>query len=378
MKNAGTERSHIFTVRIQELPEPGSNASGNLWIGTYSGLTRFSPRERKGRTYYVQDGLCGNQFNVSCHFKGSDGSLYFGGVGGVVVFSPESVKDDPLTVPPVITGLRLRDRTGIPNNPNSSIRCNGVISLKHYQNNIAISFACSDYVSCGRNRFVYKMDGMDKDWIPARTREAVYSNLDQGDYTFRLKACNMDGVWDPHEAVLSVKVLPVWYKSRICAISVGLFLLLLFIILEYWGYMYFRKKHEKSIDELSVDYEERLLQSRIRSFVPYPWSLKESDTALLGTVIGEIDKNLTNPQFSVASLAEEMGITRATLHKRVKALTGHSPVEMVRTIRIQKACELLREKKYSVADVAELAGFNSVSYFSSSFRQVVGRSPGEY
>lgn len=360
-----------------------ADTSGNLWIGTGSGLVRFSPSEQKGRTFYVQDGLCVNQFSAfSCHFRDSDGRLYFGGVGGVVVFTPEAVKDETRTTPPVITSLRLMSRRVRPGD-SSGILGNAIsrtdkITLRHYQNNFTLSFACPDYVSNGRNRFVYKMEGADKNWIPARTREVVYSHLDQGDYTFRLKACNMDGVWDPGEAVLSIRVLPVWYKSIFFRISITVLLLFLLVVLEYRLYVYFKQKQEKKLEGISIEYEERLKQSRVRSFVPYPYFLKDSDAALLGTVIDEIDNNITNPQFSVASLAERMGITRATLHKRVKALTGLSPVELVRTIRIQKACDLLKEKKYSVADVAEQTGFNSVSYFISSFKQVVGRTPGDY
>lgn len=367
-----SHETEVFGLLNTSVNGMEADDDGNLWIGTDAGLTRFSPSNKTGRTFYVQDGLCGNQFNAfSCHFRTSGGELCFGGVGGLVIFSPEAVKDETRTTPPVITGLRLRNGEVMSGDSNG-------ITLRHNQNNFTLSFACPDYVSTGRNRFAYKLEGIDRHWIPARTREAVYSNLEHGKYTFRLKVCNMDGVWDPCEAVLSIRILPVWYRTKCFKIALSLFLLAVFFCGEYRLYLYVKEKMKKRIAGLPADYEERLKLSRIRSFVTNPYFLKEADVVLLETVIDAIDNNLTNPQFSVASLAEGMGISRATLHKKVKALTGYSPVELIRTIRIQKACDLLREKKFSVADVAEQTGFNSVSYFISTFRQEVGRTPGDF
>ena len=359
------------------------DAGGDLWVSTDSGLTRYSPADSSGRSYSIKDGLPGNQFSAfSCHFRDAHGRLYFGGVGGVTVLSPENITVETRTQAPVLTDLRLHaervtpgDGTGI---LKKDISCTESIRLRHRQNHITLTFSCPDFVSGRQNHFAYKMDGVDKEWIPARNREAVYSNLDKGEYRFRLRVANLDGVWDPRETVLYIKVLPAWYRTLFFRILCLLALCSFLFYLEYKLYQHMQAKNKARLAGLSQEYEERLRRFRMLSFVSVPFTLKEADAELLEKVVDEIDKNLTNPQFSVASLAAGMGITRATLHKKVKAITGHSPVELVRAVRIQRACDLLKEKKYSVADVAEQTGFNSVSYFISTFKQVVGRTPGEY
>lgn len=77
-------------------------------------------------------------------------------------------------------------------------------------------------------------------------------------------------------------------------------------------------------------------------------------------------------------LAEEVGLSRAQLHRRLKELTGISSGEFIRNIRLKKAAELLSERKVNISQVAYMVGFSSQTHFSTAFRKFYGISPTEY
>ena len=359
------------------------DGEGRLWISTDGGLVRYNPSKGESRTYYFEDGLQSNQFNAfSSHCKDADGRMYFGGVGGISTFHPDNVADDPQTVAPEITGLRLfnkpvlaGDGTGILSEDISLTR---KITLRHNQNAIALSFACPDFAAEGRNRFQYKLEGFDSDWIQARSREATYVFSRKGDYRFRLMVANRDGIWSPETAELQIKVKPVWYKTTFVRILLLLLVLGTLAVAEYRLYLRMSARNEKRLRETSRDYEDRIRRVRMLSYAVSPLTLTQQNEDFLIAVVESIQQNLTNPQFSVEMLSDGMNMTRMTLYRKVKSLTGLTPVELVRKIRIEKACALIREGSFSIAEIGEKTGFNSPSYFNATFKKEVGCTPGEY
>jgi AraC-like DNA-binding protein len=359
------------------------DSRGNLWISTDNGLTRYDPVTGENRTYYVRDGLLSNQFNAySSHCSDIYGNLYFGGLGGVTYFDPTNVSDNQDAFPPIITGLKLfnvevksSDATGI---LKTHITLADSIELRHDQNSITLSFACTDYASGGRNRFRYKMEGIDKDWIDADTRTVTYNNIDKGSYCFQLEASNSDGVWSPQRAQLHIKVDPVWYRTVVAKVF-GIMLLMLVVgWLLYRIGKYQEKQAAEKIGALERKHEEDVRRARMAAYVLDPYLLKASDEVFVEKTLNYIDENLVNPQFSVEKLASLMGMTRANLHLKIKAFTGMSPVELIRKMRIETACRLIREGSHTMTEISERTGFNSATYFATSFKKVVGSTPGEY
>lgn len=357
--------------------------AGNLWVSTDNGLTRYNPVTGDNRTYYVGDGLPSNQFNAySSHCHDSFGNLYFGSVGGVVMFNPETAVDNENTHRPILTGLRLfnvdviaGDSTGI---LEKDLSLTESIELAHCQNSFTLSFACPDYASEGRNRFRYMLEGVDEQWIEAKGRSVTYSNLDKGDYCFVLAVANSDGIWCEDTARLNIRVCPVWYRTLLAEI------LFILIALLAAGYAIYRMKkfmdnrNAEKIGLIERKYEEDIRRARIASYVSGPYLLKPADEAFLEQVFNYIDSNLVNQQFSVEMLASMLGMTRANLHLKVKTMTGSSPVELIRRIRVEAACRLIREGRMSLTDIGEQVGFNSTSYFTVAFKKVLGCTPSEY
>lgn len=109
-----------------------------------------------------------------------------------------------------------------------------------------------------------------------------------------------------------------------------------------------------------------------------PLSLKSADEALMEKVMKILNENIADPTLSVEMLAEQVGISRVHLHRKLKELTNYSTRDFIRNIRMQQAATLLKEKKLTVSEVAYAVGFSNLSHFSNSFKETFGCSPKEY
>jgi AraC-like DNA-binding protein len=222
------------------------------------------------------------------------------------------------------------------------------------------------------------MEGVDAGWIDADTRRVTYSKLDKGTYRFVLAASNSDGVWSEKKAVLDIKVHPIWYRSLLAEVFFMILTLLILVYLAYRLKAYMEIRNAEKIGQLKRRYEEDVRRVRVASYVTDPYLLKASDVEFIDRVINHIDENIVNPQFSVEALSSMMNMTRANLHLKVKNMTGISPVELIRKIRIEAACRMIRAGRYTLTEIAEKSGFNSTSYFTVTFKKVAGCTPSEY
>ncbi len=195
---------------------------GHLWISTSNGLTRFDPATGTFKNYSVDDGLQSRQFKYGAFFEGRDGKMYFGGINGFNVFHPDSIKENPHVPPIVITDFQVFNedvkidtaRTSQGFSLPAHIMEIDHLSLSHKESVFSFEFAALDYVAPKKNRFAYKMEGFDADWTYCGDRRfATYTNLDPGEYVFRVKGSNNDGVWNEAGAALHITITPPWWRT---------------------------------------------------------------------------------------------------------------------------------------------------------------------
>ena len=193
---------------------------GRLWISTNRGLARYSPQLSETgidvnttgafRNYDVRDGLQGNFFVPGSFFKSTSGLIYFGGIGGLNVFSPLDIQDNPFIPPIVITDFRKFDQSV---RIGRSLSSGGGIKLSYKDNFFAISFAALDFTKSAKNKFAYKLEGFDRDWnVLSDRHDASYTNVDPGEYTFRVIGTNNDGLWNADGASLEITIVPPLWK----------------------------------------------------------------------------------------------------------------------------------------------------------------------
>ncbi|QHV97460.1 two-component regulator propeller domain-containing protein [Spirosoma endbachense] len=192
---------------------------GHLWMGTTRGLSRFDPITNVFRNYDVRDGLPDNDFLTGA-VQNHKGKLLFGTRNGFVMFYPDSVRDNAIPPPVYITGFTvLGKRRAVPSDH---------IELAYQENFLSFEFVALNYNTPEKNQYAYQLVGVDKKWVQAGTRRfANYTNLAPGDYTFRVKASNDDGVWNEKGASIHVIIQPPWWQTIWFRLSAIVILLLL-------------------------------------------------------------------------------------------------------------------------------------------------------
>lgn len=111
---------------------------------------------------------------------------------------------------------------------------------------------------------------------------------------------------------------------------------------------------------------------------PEKITFNEMDRELLEKAKNVVEKHLSDPEFSVDDFCSEMAMSRSNLHLKLKAVTGESTIDFIRKIRFSRACQLLKDGRYSVAEISAIVGFNTPSYFSTSFKKYFGILPTDY
>ena len=191
---------------------------GNLWLTTNGGISKMDPKTFKCINFDDVDGLQGKEFLINAFDKNSQDWLFFGGINGLNYIKSDSLRSR-LDVPNVyITNLKIFNKpvqVGAENSPLSEdILFTKHLTLQPGQSVFSFDFVALEYQRPKNNRYAYYLEGFEKDWNYVGTqRSASYTNLSPGDYTFKVKATNSDGIWAEKPFELKITVLPPWYRT---------------------------------------------------------------------------------------------------------------------------------------------------------------------
>jgi signal transduction histidine kinase/ligand-binding sensor domain-containing protein/CheY-like chemotaxis protein len=181
---------------------------GNIWIATSYGINIYDYKLDQFKHITEQDGLWGMEFNQG-HEKAKDGSLYFGAMHGIYVFkqTPEMINFHEPQIH--IIDIKVMNEIFETEIPYYNL---DEISLPYNRNFISFEFIGIDYFSPEKNQYAYKLEGVDSEWIYSGNRNYMsYSNLQPGNYTFRIKAANNDGIWnDTGTSIKLIIASPPW------------------------------------------------------------------------------------------------------------------------------------------------------------------------
>ncbi|MFL5762430.1 MAG: two-component regulator propeller domain-containing protein [Bacteroidia bacterium] len=230
------------------------DSKGNLWMSTNKGVSKFNPNmtNENGsafRNYDVNDGLQGLEFNQGAYYQSKGGEIFLGGVNGFNAFFPDKIQDNP-NIPPV--HIISYKRFGTEVMLDTLIYDKKYLELSYKQNFFSFDFVALDYQMPGKNKYSYKLEGVDDDWSPpSTTRYASYTELSGGDYILRVRGANNDGTWNNDGVTLYIRINPPFWKTKwFYALSV------LTIIAGFAGFVRYRTsaiKREKKILEEKVE-----------------------------------------------------------------------------------------------------------------------------
>jgi signal transduction histidine kinase/streptogramin lyase len=274
------------------------DGNGNLWFSTVAGLAMKNPDETAQEPFVVVDKLLGREFNIKAVFRSDNGEMFFGGIDGLVSFYPDSLVENSI-IPPIRITAFEKETGGIRERVNPYP---DRIDLSHRDYSFTIEFSAMDFTDPTRNRYSYKMEGISDQWLDIGTRRFVpFTNLPPGDYTFRVRGTNNDGVWNQAGTSLRIVIHPPWWRSRYAYAAYIVLLIALVVVIIRWRER--RLVREKSILEEKIGERTAEIARKNKSLEEQTAMLNELN-ATKDTFFSILAHDLKNPFASLYSLSE--------------------------------------------------------------------------
>jgi len=184
---------------------------GSFWLSTARGLARFIPASRSFTSYDESDGLLSDDFDQGVYCKRSDGVMIFGNTSGLIAFHPDSLQENKRIPTVVITRFLVYQN---PRQPTRGEDNHLSVVLDYTENFFSFEFAALDFAVPEKNEYVFKLQGLDPDWVSAgKRRFANYTHVSPGTYLFTVRGSNNDGVWNLEGASMTVTILPPYWET---------------------------------------------------------------------------------------------------------------------------------------------------------------------
>ncbi len=191
---------------------------GNLWLGTNNGVIMFNPDSNTVRNYTRYNGELIGGIATGAALTTRAGEIAFGTRNGLYIFNANRLLINEKIPPVALTDFRLFTQKvpigGVDNILTQTINQTERITLDYTKSMLAFSFAALNYRDSDKNQYAYKLDGFDDKWREVgNQRTALYTNLPAGNYQFRVKASNNDGIWNNQGRSISLTILPPPWKT---------------------------------------------------------------------------------------------------------------------------------------------------------------------
>ncbi len=221
--------------------------NSNLWLSTNLGISKFNIPQETFRIYNAADGLQGNEFNGGAYYKNEKGEIFFRGTHGLNIFHPDTLYKNPHIPPMVVTVFKDFEEIATIGDTDKI----KIIELTHRERVVSFEFAALDFLSPRKNKYAYKLEGLDNDWVFCGNQRIVnYTHLDPGTYVFRAKGSNSDNLWNEKGISVKLKVIPsVWQTWWFKLLLVTASFLFLFFLYRVW----LMSRQKKTLQVLVAD-----------------------------------------------------------------------------------------------------------------------------
>ena len=259
-------------------------SQGVLWMSSDKGILRYSPDDGV-QAFTRHDGLVGEQYQPSSSLLASDGRIYFGSVRGFDSFMPYQIKSNKVMPPVYITSLEIMNKVVPVGSDKLPLSLSAIpqLDLGHDDTMFSLSFAALSYCSPAKNQYAYMLEGFDADWIYVGAQhKATYTNIPAGEYVFRVKATNNDGLWSPHEARLRIVVHPPFWWSWPARIFYFLLLCgIIYMVMQY-RLRKAERQHARELRRMSQKREIEERELRLRFFTMIAHEIRTPVSLIIG------------------------------------------------------------------------------------------------
>lgn len=234
------------------------NSNGQLWVSNENSLLSFDPETETFKAFTeIKQLMDLHNFSEASAFRLKNNDLLFGYSMGIIRFNPDAISSNDFKPYIALSDFRLFNQFVPIGTENSPLSMNidelTFLKLNRKQNFFSIEFAALDFVFPEEILYAYKLEGFDSDWIyPQEQRIANYTNIPHGDYVFRVKSTNSEGIWVDNERALPIKVMPsFWETPWAYLLYFLLFLGIMYLIFRIFFTFYKLKNNVKIEQQLS-------------------------------------------------------------------------------------------------------------------------------
>ncbi len=384
-----------------------TDSQGRVWILTHKKLYIFNEKNYATATINCNDYII--QLNgQQCMYKVADGRFLIGGLGEISILNDSLLGGNDNDQPVLrLSSYVSSDSVYLVSNDISQIR------LKANERNVKLFFSSLQPLYAGKTRIAYRYGERDK-WVylTVGQNQISFADLSKGHHPITLRCTNGNGQWSEKTLTLDIYRAPAWYESWVAFI---LYFLISASVVFFLIRHYLNRKKENMADEqmqncakdiselfnrlskekvmaesngrldiysLLLNIKKQLEQERSMSKRPLKektetLTLSENDEQFVNSVLACIERNIDNSEYSVEQLSQDMGMERTGLYRKLMSVIGTSPVNFIRTARLERAALLIKQGK-SVSEAAYMSGFGTVSYMSRCFQKEFGMKPSEY
>lgn len=327
---------------LAQISSLSRDSRGTIWIGTSHGLVEYDPGNGVVAVYDRHSGLPSNEFCVNAAALGKDGRLYLGTFAGLAWLRPGAIPRNEVVPKVSLTALRIPDRSeGIP----IGVRA---ISLRlgYRENGFSADFAALDFTDPVRNRFRYRLDGFDREWVEAGNRRSVtYTNLDGGSYVLRVCGANSDGTWSQETVLLRIEVeRPPWLRwwAWIIYVSIAAGVVMALVTVKTS-----RQARELAFHQREAEQLRKVGELREEFLTSTALELKTP----LGSIVGIVEALLQGSAGELPSAAERNLRLVAGSGRRLSTLVE----KVLDSSRLRHQTMVLEKKAVDLRQIAEVA-----------------------
>lgn len=275
--------------------------NNKLWLAHSNGLLEFNIKTLEVKAYSNHNGIKNNRFNPNAAIAASDNNIYIGGSNGMIHFSPENIKKNPIFPSAVITDFYIHNKVILPDTISNIledvIAKTKFIKLKHWQNSLSFKFATNNFINPSQTIFKYRMLGFNDEWTQTNIHGlATFTNIHPGLFTLEVVAANSDGVWNKEPTQIQIRIIPPLWKRWYAYVLYYILLGLLILIFRKQTISRQKLKSEIQMSKIKSETAEQLHQMKLQFFTNISHEFRTPLTLIEGPVNRLLKGNNNNDE----------------------------------------------------------------------------------
>jgi signal transduction histidine kinase/ligand-binding sensor domain-containing protein/DNA-binding response OmpR family regulator len=333
----------------------------NLWISTSYGILKIYPENASVISFNKSDGLNSNIFNPDAACRLNSGIMVVGSVKGPAIFNPNEINLSNFKPRIVLTDFQLFNQSVIPGNDSplkSNIDDLKEIKLSYEQNVFSFRFSSLDYNTPEQIKFMYKMEGFDRDWIVSGNRHiATYTHLDDGIYYFKVRGTNSDGQWSNNEKSIKLIITAPWWRTVWAYVFYVSMILLGLIMIRKFELTRTKLRNELRVRELESKKSREIENMKSRFFANLSHEFRTPLLLIKGPIEQLLEGKAINKEENY-ELIHKNSIKLQTLIDQLLELSQLESASIPLNAKYENIIPVLRGLFYSFASLAEAKKIN--------------------